>query len=191
MEKHVPNMEYRIQSTSQHGQNPSQIEPCQPGQPQNSTQMNDSNPQVFTIEYLMSLKRDDLVEICKQHNIRTTGKKLILANRIIAICNPSKEDAEIQNKVLSQLDAHKQQALPPHHNFYKDHFNGVDLANGRWYDWNLKLHIRHWRCPGNLLFSTGVVGGLTTCSFPGKQPVFRKYVGLCPKFLRKPSISLL
>ena len=119
------------------------ITPSQPSEP--STAQQPTTGRVYTMEFLMGHTGAQLKEIAKVEKVRPTGSKKVIAERIIQVCNPSAMQQSTQQHTLSLFDDKKFASEPPHHNYYRSHFNGVDLHNRYWYAFSFSFKVNHWR----------------------------------------------
>jgi hypothetical protein len=99
----------------------------------------------YTIHALMKLTLPTLRALAKTSHVRATGNKLELATRIMTLCNPTPSQHQAQDDVFSQAARYTHTSHPSHHQFYRDHFNGVDLHNRFWYQFHFSFRVKHWR----------------------------------------------
>jgi len=97
----------------------------------------------YTAEALGKLKVVELRQICKKYGIKQGKKK---ANFVEIIAQRSATVHQHASKVERLQSTLKTRNLPdpaPLHNFYREYFNLVDLADRRWY--TVEEHHKHQR----------------------------------------------
>jgi hypothetical protein len=99
----------------------------------------------FTLPVLLRMKLKDLRRLAKENNVRSGGKKEVVANRILSLCSPSGAQLGMQHNVLRDADAAIHHSDPPHHNRYREHFSGVDRHNRLWYRFRFSYRCCNWR----------------------------------------------
>jgi hypothetical protein len=106
----------------------------------------DSEMPRFTREALYDLTVAELRDICRRYNIKQGGKKDQFVDNIFqrseTLHQHSGEVERLQHYIKTKF-------LPdgaPLHDFYKEYFNLVDLADRRWY--SVEEHHSHqkWKC---------------------------------------------
>lgn len=99
----------------------------------------------FTLPALLKMTLHELRELAKRNNVRPGGKKEVLANRIVNLCNPPALQVDKQNAVLDDANRAIHLSIPPHHSLYRANFNGVDLHNRYWYRFPFSFRCCNWR----------------------------------------------
>ena len=77
---------------------------------------------------------DQLVIFAGENGLKKgKRKKKELVEHILTMLNPTNSETEKTKEFLKNLDStlHKEKS---HHEFYREHFNGVDLFDRMWYD---------------------------------------------------------
>ena len=106
---------------------------------------NIDNIPIFTIESLNNHKNEELKSICNKYNIKKGKKKEDYINNIMArvntVHNKVGEMHQLNNYIKSQYFSTP--ALL--HDFYRSHFNLIDVSDGYWYDVNNSHANHNWK----------------------------------------------
>ncbi len=89
---------------------------------------------------------EQLVAFAGINGLRKKGKKkkIELVEYILTMLNPTDSQVESTKEFLKNLDSALHQEYSQHE-FYREHFNGVDLFDRLWYDSDEKHTIKEWR----------------------------------------------
>lgn len=88
---------------------------------------------IFTREALIKMTVEELRGICKTYNIRQGKKKEGFVNNIATRSETFHQHVHQVDRLQQSLKTDFLADPAPLHDFYKDHFNLVDLADRRWY----------------------------------------------------------
>ena len=100
---------------------------------------------LFAADTLQKMTIVQLREICKKYNIKTGKKKEDYVRLIIARSTSLNTHLE---SILTAMKTIKEVALPdpaPLHDFYKAHFNFIDISDRRWYAVQEHHGNHNWR----------------------------------------------
>lgn len=89
---------------------------------------------LFTKEALMQMKVDELRAICKKYNIKQGKKKEQFANNIVKRSETVHQHQTVIDQICEEIEENSLIDPAPAHDFYRDWFNLVDLADRRWYE---------------------------------------------------------
>lgn len=91
---------------------------------------------------LKKLNKDTLVSICKNKGYKATGNISDLISRIMAL-----DKYRISHKVdmMNAIKSAKSSGSNKLHDFYRDHFNLVDLQDRVWYEIVNKAQVNNWK----------------------------------------------
>lgn len=105
----------------------------------------------FSKEALTKMTVEDLKKICKTYNIRQGKKKEDFVNKIAKRSATFHEHAQLIDILLQSIKMDYLTDPAPLHDFYKEHFNLVDLADRRWY--SVEEHHQHHKWQSKVILS--------------------------------------
>ena len=99
---------------------------------------------IFERETLMKMKIEELKEICKKWNIKIKGNKPNLADNIVTRSLTLNQDFGQLKSLETSLQSHWNKDPALMHDYYKCHFNAVDLVDCKWNQVEEHHQNQHW-----------------------------------------------
>ena len=117
--------------------------------------------QIYTKQQYKSKSNKELVSICKNYGIISTGTKYVLVSRLLKAQKVTKESATECLRNLQKCSS-KLNASP--HNYYRESFNSVDLLDRYYYRLQHSHRINTWESKFISLLEIGLINSYSPYS---------------------------
>jgi len=96
----------------------------------------------YSEENLKKKSKNELKDICKELHIKRKGNMSDLIKRILIVSGKSDDQEAEFIKKLNDFNSPKKDNV---NEFYAKNFNGVDLSDGIWNEFDYKFGMEDWR----------------------------------------------
>lgn len=128
------------------------MEPCE-------TEDSEEEEPLFTREELQEKTLPNLIRIARNLGMRPSKKR---EENIRKILRGEEISQGAHGRILEQLQNSSSSEEPPHHNFYGQNFNPIDLQDGYWYSMQSHHPLRTWKAKLTMsILEIGVVNTYT------------------------------